>query len=190
MFAPMGVICEINLVLQSYCTILRYNIMKKLTGKYIKLLIIVAITVIISSCGKPKDLKIGDIHNVSVKSIGLTGIELEGIVPVQNLNGYNITAKEAEMDLLSDNKVIAHITQTSPPIVIQGNSSADHTVSVKINLLHPAEILSLSNLFSGKSALNIDGTIKLSSFVFTKTVVVHQTNVQEYFKPIIDGIKF
>lgn len=190
MFSAIAVICEINLVLQSYCRVLRYNIMKKLTGKYIKLLIIVAITAIISSCSKPKDLKIGDIHNVNVKSIGLTGIELEGVVPVQNLNSYNITAKEAEMDLMSDNKIIAHITQTSPPIVIQGNSSADHTVSVKINLLHPSEILSLSNLFSGKSALNIDGTIKLSSFVFTKTVVVHQTNVQEYFKPIMQGIKF
>jgi hypothetical protein len=190
MFMPIAVICEINLVLQSYCTILRYNYMKNLTGKYIKLLTAVAIIAIMSSCGKPKDLKIGDIHNVNVKSIGLTGIELEGVVPVQNLNSYNITAKEAEMDLMADNKVIAHITQTSPPIVIQGNSSADHTVSVKINLLHPSEILSLSNLFSGKSALNIDGTIKLSSFVFTKTVVVHQTNVQGYFKPIVDGIRF
>lgn len=164
--------------------------MIKQMGKYIKLLMVVAIVAIMSSCGKPKDLKIGDIHNINVKSIGLTGIELEAVVPVQNLNSYNITAKEAEMDLLSDNRIIAHITLTSPPIVIQGNSSADHTVAVKINLLHPGEMLSLSNLFSGKSALNIDGTIKLSSFVFTKTVVVHQTNVQEYFKLIADGVKF
>ncbi len=164
--------------------------MKKSISTYIKLFCALVLASALASCGKPKDLKIGDIHNVNVKSIGLTGIELEGVVPVQNLNGYNITAKEAEMDLMADNKVIAHITQTSPPIVIAGNSSADHTVSVKINLLHPGEILSLSNLFSGKSALNIDGTIKLSSFVFTKTVVVHQANVQEYFKAISNGIKF
>jgi hypothetical protein len=163
--------------------------MKKSTTKYIKLLSVVAFAAIFASCGKPKDLKIGNVHNINVKSIGLTGIELEAAIPVQNTNGYRITAKEAEMDLMSDNKVIAHITQTSPPIVIAGNSSVDHTVSVKINLLHPGEILALSNLFSGKSALNIDGTIKLSSFVFTKTVVVHETNVQEYFKIIADGAK-
>ena len=163
--------------------------MKNHINTYIKLLAVVALTAVISSCGKPKDLKIGDIHNINVKSIGLTGVELEAVVPVQNTNGYNITAKEAEMDLTADNKVIAHITQTSPPMVIQGNSSADHTVSVKINLLHPGEITSLSNLFSGKSALNIDGTVKLSSFVFTKTVTVHQTNVQEYFKLITGGAK-
>ncbi|OCX50335.1 hypothetical protein BEL04_21345 [Mucilaginibacter sp. PPCGB 2223] len=163
--------------------------MERSTGKYIKLFILVAIAGMLSSCGKPKALKIGDIHNISVKSISLSGVELEAVVPVQNLNGYNITAKEAEMDVLADNRVVAHITQTSPPVVIQGNSSADHTVSVKINLLHPGEILSLSNLFSGKSALNVDGTIKLSSFVFSKTVVVHQTNVQEYFKPIFEGIR-
>jgi LEA14-like dessication related protein len=163
--------------------------MKKHIGNSIKLLTVAALAVIISSCGKPKDLKIGDIHNINVKSIGLTGVELEAVVPVQNTNGYNITAKDAEMDLTADNKVIAHITQTSPPIVIQGNSSADHNVSIRINLLHPGEISSLSNLFSGKSALNIDGTIKLSSFVFTKTVVVHQTNVQEYFKLMANGAK-
>lgn len=163
--------------------------MKKHIGNSIKLLTVAALAVIMSSCGKPKDLKIGDIHNINVKSIGLTGVELEAVVPVQNTNGYNITAKDAEMDLTADNKVIAHITQTSPPIVIQGNSSADHNVSIRINLLHPGEISSLSNLFSGKSALNVDGTIKLSSFVFTKTVVVHQTNVQEYFKLIADGAK-
>ncbi|WP_448701451.1 hypothetical protein ACFGVR_04590 [Mucilaginibacter sp. AW1-3] len=164
--------------------------MKKHISTCIKLLMVIAIMALISSCGKPKDLKIGDIHNVNVKSIGLSGIELEAVVPVQNQNSYNITAKEAEMDVSADNRVIAHITQTCPPIVIQGNSSAEHTISVKINLLHPGEILSLSNLFAGKSALNIDGTVKLSSFVFSKTVVVHQTNVQDYFKPIMEGIKF
>jgi len=164
--------------------------MKKSIGTYIKLLCMIALASALASCGKPKDLKIGDIHNVNVKSIGLSGIELEAVVPVQNPNSYSITAKEAEMDLLADNKIIAHISQTSAPVVIAGNSSADHTVSVKINLLHPGEIFSLSNLFSGKSALNIDGTVKLSSFVFTKTVIVHQTNVQEYFKPIMDGLKF
>ena len=163
--------------------------MKKQTGNYLKLLGFVALAIFISSCGSPKPLKIGDVHNINVKSIGLTGIELEAIVPVQNTNHYNITANEAEMDILADNRVVAHVSQTSPPIVIKGNSSADHPVSVKISLLHPGEILSLSNIFSGKSAVNIDGTIKLSSFVFTKTVAVHQTNVQEYFKPIFEGIR-
>jgi len=144
---------------------------------------------LLSSCGKPKDLKIGEIHNVSVKSMNLSGIELQADVPVQNPNGYAITIKETDLNLLADDKIIAHVTQTSPPITLAGKSSADHTVTIRVDLLHPGEIPLIKAVFSGKSALNIDGTVKLSSFVFTKTVLVHQTNVQEYLKPIVNNFK-
>lgn len=151
--------------------------------------LIIAVLFVLSSCGKPKDLKIGEIHDVKVKSISLKGVELQGVVPVQNPNSYPITIKEADLNLSADNQIVAHITQTSPPVTLDGNSSADHTISVRIDLLHPGEITSMMNLFSGKSVLNLDGTVRLSSFVFTKNVVVHQTNVQEYLKPVINNFK-
>lgn len=156
--------------------------------KYTKGLLAITALFALASCGQPKDLKFGLIRNVSVKNLGLSGVDLQATVPIENPNGYNVTFKDGDVNVLSDDEPIARIKQNLP-VSLPGNSKADYTVDVSIDLLHKGEIFSLMKLFNGNSNLNLDGNIKVKRFLFTKDVIVHQTAVQSYLKPVMDKMK-
>lgn len=164
--------------------------MKTTINKYSKGIIILSAVFIFCGCSKPKDLKYGQITDVAVKNVGLTGADVEIVIPVDNPNGYDIKVDEAALDLSQDNKVIAHITQLYP-VIITGKSKADYKVGASIKLANAGALMSLMSLMKGSKAdLNLDGTLKAHSGLFTKTVQVHQTNIQDYLRPITDKMKF
>lgn len=162
--------------------------MTKRIINFIKGSILLSALFILSGCGKPQDLKYGAITNVSLKNLSFTGVNVEGNIQIENPNSYSMKVKEAELDLLADDKVIAHITQTLP-LTIAGNSKADYKVGAFIKLLNKSEIMGLYKLLRGNSNLNLNGTVKVKVFIFTKTCDVHETAIQSYLKPVMDQFK-
>ena len=140
------------------------------------------------SCSKPKDLTYGTISDVSVKNMSLSGVDVEATIPVENLNGYDITVQDAQMDLLANDKVLAHLTQLYP-VVIAGKSKHDYKVGASIKLANAGALMTLMSLANGDNAnLTLDGTLKAKAVVISKTVKVHQTNIQDYLKPVVDKL--
>lgn len=161
--------------------------MYKIGLKYIKVLSALLIVAAMASCGKPKDLVFGLVHNVSVKSINTAGITLEGTLPVENPNGYKIKAQNADISILAGDKEIARIRQNLP-VTLPGNSKGEYVVNATISL-GSSNILSVMSIFNNNADLNINGTISLSSFLIHRDVQIHQTGVQNYLKPIINQLK-
>jgi LEA14-like dessication related protein len=162
--------------------------MAKNSLNLIKTSVLLSALFILTGCGKPQDLKYGTITNVTLKNLSFTGVNVEATVPVENPNGYSMRIKDAELDLIADDKVIAHITQ-SYPITIAGNSKADYRVGAFIKLTNLSEISGLYKLMRGNSNLNLDGTVKVKVFLFQRKVEVHEKAIQAYLKPVWDQMK-
>jgi LEA14-like dessication related protein len=155
--------------------------------KYIKAVPALLIIALLASCGNPKDLNFGIIHNVTVKSITTGGITVEGILPIENPNGYRIKAKDADLALLAGDKEIAHIRQNLP-VTMPGNSKGEYTINATISL-GSGNILSVMSIFNSNVDLNINGTANISSFLIHRDVQVHKTGVQNYLRPALNGLK-
>lgn len=162
--------------------------MKTSPARLVKGFALIAAIFVFCSCSKPKDLRYGIVHGVSVKSFSFTGVDVEAMIPVENPNSYTINVQEADLDILSDDKVIAHVKQ-SAPVALAAKSKGDYKVTAFITLVNKGEIASVMRLINGNGNLNLDGTAKIKSFVFSKTVKVHQNNIQEYLKPLIGQMK-
>ncbi|RKR81315.1 late embryogenesis abundant protein [Mucilaginibacter gracilis] len=164
--------------------------MTKALGNTLKGTILITALVILAGCSKPKDLTYGAITDVSVKNLSLSGVDVEATIPVDNPNSYAITVQEANLDLMLDDKVIAHVLQ-SYPVTVAAKTKGDYKVGASIKLANAGAIMSLMSLMNNNTDrnLSLDGTLKAKSFVITKTVQVHQTNIQNYLKPVIDKLK-
>ena len=161
--------------------------MNTICFKCIKTLPVLLLTILLFGCGKPKDLRFGLAHNVTVKSVTTAGISVQATLPIENPNGYRINAKDADFTLTADNREIARIKQDDP-LVLPGNSKAEYTVNATISI-NSGSILSVMSLFNNNANLNIDGTINVSSFLVHRNVLVHQEGVQNYLKPIMGQMK-
>ena len=162
--------------------------MTKAKPAFIKTTLLLLAIFSICSCSKPKDLTYGAITDVSVKNLSLSGADVEATIPVENLNGYDITVQDAQMDLLANDKVIAHINQ-GYPVIIKSKSKQDYKVGASIKLANAGALMTIMSLANGNNAvLTLDGTLKAKALVVTKTVKVHQTNIQDYLKPVIDKL--
>jgi LEA14-like dessication related protein len=155
--------------------------------KYIKALPVLFMVAALASCGKPKDLNFGLVHNVTVKSITTGGITVEGILPIENPNGYRIKAQNADVSVLAGDKEIARIKQNLP-VTLPGNSKGEYTINATISL-GSTSVFSLMSIFNSDADLNINGTANISAFLVHRDVQIHQTGVQNYLKPIISGMK-
>ena|ERR1700748_338008 len=157
--------------------------------RLIKGTVLLSALFIMSSCSKPKDLKYGAITDVSIKNLSLSGVDVEATIPVENPNGYEINIYDANFDLAMNDKVIAHVTQLYP-VTIAGKTRADYKVGASIKLANAGAIMSLMSLMHNSDTnLKLDGTLRAKSFVFTKTVQVHQSGIQNYLRPVIDKLK-
>ena len=143
-----------------------------------------------NSCSKPKDLKYGAISDVAIKNLSLSGVDVDATIPVENLNGFEIKVEEANLDLSVDGKVVAHVLQ-SYPVTIAPKTKGDYKVGASIRLANAGALMTLMGLMNNNSVknLSLDGTLKAKSFVVTKTVQVHQNNIQNYLRPVIDKLK-
>jgi len=155
--------------------------------KEIKWVAAIVLLIVLSGCGKPKDLKFGMAHNVAVKSFSTSGITLEAVLPIENPNGYTINAKDADMSLMAGEKEIARIKQNIP-VTLPGNSKGEYTINATISLTD-GNLISAMNVFNSGVDLNLDGKVNISSFLIHKDVQVHQTGIQNYLKPLMGQVK-
>ncbi len=162
--------------------------MKNSILKYIKAIPALFLVALLASCGKPKDLNFGLPHDIKVKSVTTGGITIEGVLPIENPNGYRIKAQNADISILAGDKEIARMKQNLP-VSLPGNSKGDYTINATITLGNGTNVFSLMGVFNSNTDLNIDGTVSVSAFLMHRDVQLHQTAVQNYIRPIVNGLK-
>lgn len=138
---------------------------------------ILLLTILISGCSSVKEIQIGDIKDVRLKSIenNLVGLELD--LAVTNPGNFKINIMDMDFDISANGKHLGKMTNPEK-IVIPSKFDNIQTFPVKIefsNFLSGA--LSMYRLRNMKNfEIQITGKIKARSFLYIKTIKVDEKN--------------
>ena len=136
------------------------------------ILILALVLAATSGCSKIERLKVGSVRNVSFKGMENNAINLEVTVPIENPNSFKLKIKNADMKLTSNGTEIGRIKQIND-LVIAGKSSKEYPVNVTVELTNlNGGLLSAMRFFNSKTDLRMNGTVKVRSFIYAKTVKV------------------
>ncbi|MDP4208729.1 MAG: LEA type 2 family protein [Bacteroidota bacterium] len=136
------------------------------------ILILALVLAATSGCSKIERLKVGSVRNVSFKGMENNAINLEVTVPIENPNSFKLKIKNADMKLTSNGTEIGRIKQIND-LVIAGKSTKEYPVNVTVELTNlNGGLLSAMRFFNSKTDLRMNGTVKVRSFIYAKTVKV------------------
>lgn len=141
-------------------------------GAFVNILILAIVLAATSGCSKIERLKVGSVRNVSFKGMANNTINLEVTVPIENPNSFRLKIKNADMKVTSNGTEIGRIKQMDD-LVIAGKSTKEYPVNVSIELTNlGGGLLSAMRLFNSKTDLRMNGTVKVRSFIYARTVKV------------------
>ncbi|MFO7842200.1 MAG: LEA type 2 family protein [Bacteroidales bacterium] len=146
--------------------------MKKTINQIVSILLL---TIILSGCSSIKEIKIGEVKDVRIKSIvnNLVGLELD--LPVTNPGNARIKIIAVDFDVSVNGKHLGKMTNPET-IIIPSNHDDILTFPVQIELSNfLAGALSMYRLRNMKEfEMHITGQLKGRSFLYPKTIEVDE----------------
>ena len=149
--------------------------MKKNNMKIKKIIGLVVISMILSSCNSFKSVDIGDVNGVNFKGMVDNKISLELQIPISNPNGFKIKIKSMDLNVTVNGNYIGEMKNANE-IVIPSKSEEVHNVVVDIYMKNAlAGMATFYRMRKSKSfEMEIDGTIKAKAFLKNKTIKVSE----------------
>ena len=143
--------------------------------KFKRIIGVLLITVLLSSCDTYKSVQIGDIVDVSFKGMVDNKISLELQVPISNPNGYKIKIKSMDLDASINGDYLGKI-KNSEEIIIPKKSDQVHTLSVDVIMKNPLAGMAIFYRLRKASRfdMEIKGTIKVKALLKGKTIEVSE----------------
>lgn len=133
------------------------------------------ITVLLSSCGTYKSVHIGDIGDVSFKGMVDNRISLELQVPISNPNGYKIKIKSMDLDVSINGNYLGKM-KNSEVLIIPKKSDQIHNLSVDIIMKNP--LAGVATFYRLRKAsrfdMEIKGTIRVKALLKGKNIEVSE----------------
>lgn len=144
------------------------NRVKILSGFFILLLL--------SSCGRYKEIDVGDIQEFSIKGFVENSLVLAIRVPVYNPSMYKITLTDLDARVYINDEYIGKVNSTEP-VVLQRKSSDVHDLVVNVRLANfLGSAMKMMNLRKGSTVkLRLEGTFTAKSCGLKKKVPVDET---------------
>lgn len=138
--------------------------------------------VLLSSCNI-REVEIGKIEGVSIKSVTKEQISLELMVPVQNKNNFAFTISDINIDLILGNVNLGKVKK-STKIKIPANSNQIQNVCVDVKFSKLAEnpLSLITSILKNKIDLKATGYIKVRKFIFTKKFDLNENQSVKLFK--------
>lgn len=146
--------------------------MSKSINQIVSILLLI---LLISGCSSVKEIQIGDIKDVRLKSIenNLVGLELE--LPVTNPGNFKIKIIDMDFDISINGKHLGKMTNPEK-IVIPSKFDNIQTFPVQLELSNfLSGALSMYRLRNMKNLeIQITGKVKARSFLYIKTIDVDE----------------
>ena len=144
------------------------NRVKILTGFFLLLLL--------SSCGKYKEIEVGDIQEFSIKGFVDNSLVLAIRVPVYNPSMYKITLMDLDARVYINDEYIGKVNSTEP-VVLPRKSNDVHDLVVNVRLANfLGSAMKMMNLRKGSNVkLRLEGTFTAKSLGLKKKVEVDET---------------
>lgn len=115
-----------------------------------------------SGCMEYKEVEVVEVSDVGIKSIGLTGIDVEVAMQIKNPNKYNISIVDSDLTLFADGEKIG-IANVKEKVILKKKSNKTYRFTVHTSsedILTSAVPLLMSYFGKDNLMLKIDGSLK------------------------------
>lgn len=150
--------------------------MKKIFKQTI-LILLVALSA--ASCIPTEEIEIYNITDIEIGEVEKDGMDFSFVADIENPNGVNLTAKEADIEVFFDGNIVG-IAHLKKEITLPKNSRQDTKVYCTVELDKPLESHLDNLLFSmikGKLEIHFKGEIRAKAIIFTRTVQVDEKHM-------------
>ena len=147
----------------------------KITNHSYRIVYLVGLLFIFSSCSLFKDLQISNIEDISPSFENKT-IIINASIDVKNSNFYNIAVKASDLVVSIDDKELGNI-ELLEKVVFKRKSTGTYPFKFKLKLADGALFTILRNVFKKEVTLAFKGKIKGSAFGLPKHITINETKI-------------
>ena len=145
----------------------------KITNHSYRIVYLVGLLFIFSSCSLFKDLQISNIQDISPSFENKT-VVLNASIEVKNSNFYNVAVKASELVVSINDKELGDI-ELLEKVVFKRKSSGTYPFKFKMKLADGALFTVLKNVFKKEVTLAFKGKIKGTAFGIPKHITINET---------------
>jgi len=141
-------------------------------------IVLFALPLLLTGCTSFKEVRLVKILDVRYEELGGSTLKLAVDVRVDNPNYFNVKITNANMTLRLHERVLGNVTQVEQ-IELLGRTEADYTVRFSIELRDVmSNMMTLYRLFMNPKELNLSGTVRVRSFIYSRTFQVDRLTFQ------------
>ena len=145
----------------------------KITNHSYRIVYLVGMLFIFSSCSLFKDLQISNIQDISPTFENKT-VVLNTSIEVKNNNFYNVSVKGSDLLISIENKELGNI-ELLEKVVFKRKSTGTYPFKFKLKLADGALFTILRNVFKKEVTLAFKGKIKGAAFGIPKHITINET---------------
>ena len=145
----------------------------KITNRSYRIVYLVGLLFIFSSCSLFKNLEISNIQDISPSFENKT-IVLNASIDVKNSNFYNVTVKASELIASINDKELGNI-ELLEKVVFKRKSTGSYPFKFKMKLADGALFTILKNVFKKEVSIAFKGKIKGSALGIPKHITINET---------------
>ena len=145
----------------------------KITNHSYRIVYLVGLLFIFSSCSLFKDLQISNIQDISPSFENKT-VVLNASIEVKNSNFYNVAVKASELVVSINDKELGDI-ELLEKVVFKRKSSGTYPFKFKMKLADGALFTVLKNVFKKEVTIAFKGKIKGSALGIPKHITINET---------------
>ena len=147
----------------------------KITNYSYRIVYLVGLLFIFSSCSLFKNLEISNIQDISPSFENKT-IVLNASIDVKNSNFYNVTVKASELIASINDKELGNI-ELLEKVVFKRKSTGSYPLKFKMKLADGALFTILKNVFKKEVTIAFKGKIKGSALGIPKHITINETKI-------------
>ena len=145
----------------------------KITNHSYRIVYLVGLLFIFSSCSLFKNLEISNIQDISPSFENKT-VVLNASIEVKNSNFYNVAVKASELVVSINDKELGDI-ELLEKVVFKRKSSGTYPFKFKMKLADGALFTILKNVFKKEVTIAFKGKIKGSALGIPKHITINET---------------
>ena len=145
----------------------------KITNHSYRIVYLVGLLFIFSSCSLFKNLEISNIQDISPSFENKT-IVLNASIDVKNSNFYNVTVKASELIASINDKELGNI-ELLEKVVFKRKSTGSYPLKFKMKLADGALFTILKNVFKKEVTIAFKGKIKGIALGIPKHITINET---------------
>ena len=145
----------------------------KITNHSYRIVYLVGLLFIFSSCSLFKDLQISNIQDISPSFENKT-VVLNASIDVKNSNFYNVAVKASDLVVSIEDKELGNI-ELLEKVVFKRKSTGTYPFKFKLKLADGALFTILRNVFKKEVTLAFKGKIKGTALGIPKSITINET---------------